>query len=45
MRDKLARANLNHCAVDFLSRAAANLWWYYYAIILLGSYRQAKLKF
>ena len=27
MRAKLA--NLNHCAVPFLSRAAANLCWYY----------------
>ena len=24
--------NLNHCAVPFLSRAAANLCWYYYSI-------------
>ena len=23
-------ANLNHCAVHFLSRAGANLCWYYY---------------
>ena len=28
MRAKFA--NLNHCAVPFLSRAAANLCWYYY---------------
>ena len=25
-------ANLNHCAVSFLSRAAVNLCWYYYSI-------------
>ena len=28
MRGELA--NLNHCAVRFLSRAAVNLCWYYY---------------
>ena len=28
--DKLA--GLNHCAVPFLSRAAASLCWYYYTI-------------
>ena len=32
MRAKIA--NLNHCAVLFLSRAAANLCWYYYTIYL-----------
>ena len=31
MRAKLA--NLNDCAVPFLSRAAANLCWYYYTCI------------
>ena len=30
MRTELA--NLNHCAVPFLSRAAVNLCWYYYNI-------------
>ena len=25
-------ANLNHCAVPFLSRAGANLCWYYYTL-------------
>ena len=29
MRAELA--NLNHCAVQFLSRAAVNLSWYYYS--------------
>ena len=28
-------ANLNHCAVLFLSRAATNLCWYYYTEMLL----------
>ena len=28
MRAELA--NLNDCAVPFLSRAAVNLWWYHY---------------
>ena len=30
MRAKLA--SLNHCAVPFLSRAAANFCWYYYTM-------------
>ena len=30
MRAELA--NLNHCAVSLLSRAAANLCWYYYIL-------------
>ena len=30
MRTELA--NLNHCAVPFLSRAAVNLSWYYYTM-------------
>ena len=33
MRAELA--NLNDCAVPFLSRAAANLCWYYYTVIKL----------
>ena len=32
MRAELA--GLNHCAVPFLSRAAANLCWYYYTLHL-----------
>ena len=31
MRAKLA--NLNHCAVSFLSRTAVNLCWYYYIVM------------
>ena len=31
MRAKLV--NLNHCAVPFLSRAAANLCWFYYYVV------------
>ena len=31
MRAELA--NLNHCAVPFLSRAIANLCWYYYTLV------------
>ena len=33
MRSELA--NLNDCAVPFLSRAAANLCWYYYTMYIL----------
>ena len=35
MRAKLA--NLNHCAVPFLSRASANLSWYYNIIYVCVS--------
>ena len=41
MRAKLA--NLNHCAVPFLSRAVANLCWYYY--VLVRSYYLGNGKF
>ena len=45
MRAKLA--NLNHCAVPFLSRAAANLCWYYCIIyyILLHGFRLKFISF
>ena len=41
MRVKLAI--LNHCAVPFLSRAAANLCWYYYTMYTI--YVKFDLKF
>ena len=40
MRAKFA--NLNDCAVSFLSRAAANLCWYWYTLLFLPVNETAK---
>ena len=46
MRTELA--NLNHCAVPFLSRAAVNLSWYYltlYTVIYGTKFSELKKEF
>ena len=42
MRAELA--NLNHCAVSFLSRAADNLCWYYYTTLFLRNIKKSDIR-